>query len=57
MLISEVQVGDVILEGSGREQSRTKVAKVEAAPNSCVGKTHINEKDCYENFTEVRVQD
>lgn len=56
MLITDVQVGDIIIEGSGREQSRTKVTKVERSPNSCIGKTHINEKDCYENFADVRVQ-
>lgn len=51
-LISDVQVGDVIVERG----NHTEVKKVEVAPNSCVGKTHINEKDCWESFTEVMVQ-
>ena len=51
-LISDVQPGDIILEGG----NRTTVTKVEVAPPGCRGKVHINSKDCYESFTEVRVQ-
>lgn len=51
-LLIDVVPGDVILEGGGR----TTVTKVEHSPNSCKNKTHINEKDCWESFTEVRVQ-
>lgn len=51
--IAKVEKGDVILDGG----SRTTVAKVEPCPSSKGTKTHINEKDCWENFTEVRVQD
>lgn len=55
--ISDVQVGDVIIDGEGRMQSRTTVKKVERNPNSCIGKVHINEKDCWEGFAQVRLQE
>lgn len=45
--------GDTILETG----NRTEVRKVEVSPAGCRNKVHINEKDCYEGFTEVRVQD
>lgn len=50
--ITEVKFGDVIIEPTG---GRTTVTKVET--DVCKHKTHINGKDCYENFTDVRVQD
>lgn len=52
-LITEVLVGETILDGG----NRTKVTKVDISPNSCKSKVHINDKDCYEAATEVRVQD
>lgn len=52
--ITAVVNGDVILEPQG---GRTTVTKVEVSPEGCRTRTHINSKDCYENFTEVRVQD
>lgn len=52
-LITEVEPGDVIIEGP----NRTTVKKVEIAPGSCKNKVHINEKECWERYTEVRVQD
>lgn len=51
--ITAVQVGDIILESGG---GRTTVTKVEVSPDGCKTKTHINGKDCYENFSDVRVQ-
>lgn len=51
--IAEVQPGDIIIEGG----NRTTVRKVESCPSSKGTKTHINEKDCWESFSEVRVQD
>ena len=51
--ILNVVPGDVILEGS----NRTEVRKVEYSPGGCKHKVHINDKDCYEGFAEVRVQD
>jgi len=51
--INEVQKGNVIIDGS----NRTTVYKVEPCPSSKGTKTHINGKDCWENFSEVRVQD
>lgn len=50
--ITEVQIGDVILEGG----NRTTVTQVVVGPEGCKTKTHINNKDCYENFTDVMVQ-
>lgn len=49
--ITQVVPGDIILDGS----NRTTVSKVDT--KICRQKTHINEKDCYENFIDVRVQD
>lgn len=49
--IIDVVPGDVILDGG-----TTQVTKVEVYPPGCSGKVHINGKDCYEGFTEVRVQ-
>ena len=49
--ITEVIPGDIILNNG----SRTTVTKVERY--RCLHKVHINEKDCYEEFTAVRVQD
>ncbi len=50
--IMDVQAGDTILEpGSGRTDVR------EVDTERCLGKVHINNKDCYESFAEVRVQD
>lgn len=49
--IAEVVVGDVIIEGG----NRTTVTKVDTT--ACMHKVHINDKYCYEGFTEVRVQD
>lgn len=49
--IAEVRTGDVIIDGS----NRTTVSKVDL--EICKNKVHINEKDCYENFVEVRVQE
>lgn len=51
-VITDVIPGDIILEGG-----RTEVKKVDLFPGSCKTKVHINEKDCYEQFSEVRVQD
>lgn len=51
--ITEVVVGDVIVEPAG---GRTTVTKVEVSPSSCKTKTHINSKDCYENFVDVLVK-
>lgn len=51
--IADVQVGDTILDGG----NRTQVTKIEIGPGGCRHKVHINQKDCYEGFTEVRVQD
>lgn len=48
-LISEVEVGMTLMEGG-------KVTKIEPCPSSKGTKTHINGKDCWENFSEVRVQ-
>lgn len=50
--ITDVQIGDVILEGG----NRTTVTKVEVSPDGCKTKTHINGKDCWENFSDVFVQ-
>lgn len=52
--ITDVVIGDIIQEPQG---GRTTVTKVEVSPDGCKTKTHINGKDCYENFTDVRVQD
>lgn len=52
--ITDVRVGDTILEPNG---GRTAVTKVELEPGSCKRKVHINGKDCYEGFAEVRVSD
>lgn len=52
-IISDVLPGDIIIEGG----NRTTVTKVEISPNSCKNKVHINEKDCWEGASEVRVQD
>lgn len=52
-LITDVVPGDVILDGKGT----THVTKVQIGPGSCKTKVHINENDCYESFTTVRVQD
>jgi hypothetical protein len=52
-LITEVKPGDIIIESS----NRTTVKMVEECQSSRGTKTHINEKDCWENFSEVRVQD
>lgn len=52
-LITEVLPGDTILDSG----SRTEVKKVEFCPSSKGTKIHINEKDCYESFADVRVQD
>lgn len=49
--ITEVVPGDIILENS----NRTTVTKVDLF--SCKNKVHINDKDCYEAATDVRVQD
>lgn len=49
--IADVRIGDVIIEGS----NRTTVSKVDTS--ICKNKVHINDKDCYEGFAEVRVQD
>ena len=49
--ISDVVVGDIIIENG----NRTTVTKVDFV--SCMHKTHINDKDCYENAAQVRVQD
>lgn len=49
--IADVLKGDVIIEGS----NRTTVTKVDT--EICKNKVHINDKDCYEGFAEVRVQD
>lgn len=51
--IIEVVPGDVIIDGG----NRTTVTKVEVFPPGCSSKVHINDKDCYESFIEVRVQD
>ena len=51
-LITDVRPGETILEEGG---GRTAVKQVDT--ETCKNKTHINEKDCYENFAEVRVQD
>lgn len=52
-LITEVKPGDTIIEGP----NRTEVKKVEVAPPGCRNKVHINERECWERYTEVRVQD
>lgn len=49
--ITEVIPGDVILEGG-----RTEVKKVDVNPVGCRNKVHINERDCYEQFTDVRIE-
>ena len=49
--ITEVVPGDVILEGP----NRTNVEKVDLT--SCMHKVHINDKFCFEDSAEVRVQD
>lgn len=51
--IADVIPGDIIIDSG----NRTTVRKVEVSPNSCRNKVHINEADCYEGFTTVRVQD
>lgn len=52
--IFDVVPGDVIQEVGG---GRTEVRIVELGPGSCKTKVHINEKDCYEWFSDVRVSD
>lgn len=52
--IQDVRVGDQILEPGG---GTTHVRKIEHGPGSCKTKVHINQKDCYEGFAEVRVVD
>lgn len=49
--IIDVQVGDVIVDSG----NRTTVTKTEFGPRSCKGKVHINERECYEGFAEVKV--
>lgn len=49
--ITEVDLGDIILDNGGR----TTVTKIDR--NVCMHKVHINEKDCYEEFASVKVQD
>lgn len=49
--ITDIRVGDIILDGG----NRTTVVKIDR--EICKHKTHINDKDCWENFSEVRVQD
>lgn len=49
--IMDVVPGDTILDGG----NRTEVREVDT--ERCMGKVHINNKDCYEGFAEVRVQD
>lgn len=48
--ITEVQSGDIIVYNG----ETTKVAKVDT--KICKNKVHINEKDCYESFTDVIVR-
>lgn len=52
--ITKVAPGDIILEPGG---GRTLITKVEVSPDGCLDKTHINNKDCYENFSDVRLQE
>lgn len=49
--IADVVPGDVIIEGG----NKTAVTKVDV--ERCKGKVHINDRDCYEGFTSVRVQE
>lgn len=50
--ISEIKNGDVILDGG----NRTTVTKVEACQSSKGTKTHINNNGCWENSSEIRIQ-
>lgn len=52
-LVTDVHLGDTILEGG----NHTKITKIEPCQSSKRSKTHINGKDCYENFSEIRMQD
>lgn len=54
MNIQDVQPGMTILEPGG---GKTLVRKVQIAPGACKTKVHINEKDCYEGFADVRIQE
>lgn len=47
--IADVKPGDTIMYGN----SKTDVTKVDLT--TCMNKVHINDKDCYESFTDVRV--
>lgn len=49
--VYEVRPGDIIIEGN----NRTTVIEVDTA--ICRLHTHINGKDCYDNATQVRLQD
>lgn len=48
-MIHEVQVGDVIVQG----KTMTPITGIDRT--RCKSKTHINDKDCWENITEVLV--
>jgi hypothetical protein len=51
--ITDLMPSDVILHGG----NRTAVKKVSVSPDGCRHKTHINDSDCYENFTDVMVKE
>lgn len=52
MNIKDVRPGDTILEPGG---GRTDVRKIVVGPPGCPNKVHVNDKDCYEGFSDVRI--
>ena len=51
--ITQVVRGDIIIDSG----NRTTVSKLEVSPEGCRHSTHVNEKDCYTNAADVRIQD
>lgn len=54
MNIQDVRPGDTILEPGG---GKTFVKKKSFCSEKLKHKIHINDKDCYEGFAEVRIQE
>lgn len=52
-LITAVRPGETIDEGP--RKPKTLVKKLEVAPDRCKNKVHVNDKDCWEPATMVKV--